>query len=70
MGVEAVIRLRRRLLDSVALNEAGKDPLGLAIEDYRPVASIPDSIITKGADWRDLAPGNRIISSAGRQAAE
>lgn len=55
---EAVIRLRRRLLDSIALNEAGKDPLGLGVENYSSVAAIPDSIIPKTADWQDLAPGN------------
>ena len=53
---EAVIRLRRRLLESVRRNEAGEDPIGLAIEDYSPVASIPDSVIAKSADWRDSHP--------------
>jgi phthalate 4,5-dioxygenase oxygenase subunit len=55
---EAVIRLRRRLLDSVALNEAGEDPLGLEIEDYSSVAAIPDSVIPQTENWQDLAPGN------------
>ena len=55
---EAVIRLRRRLLESVALNEAGKDPLGLKIEDYSSVAAIPDSVIPQSENWQDLAPGN------------
>ena len=55
---EAVIRLRRRLLDSVALNEAGRDPLGLEIEDYSSVAAIPDSVIPQSENWQDLAPGN------------
>ena len=55
---EAVIRLRRRLLDSVALNEAGKDPLGLKIEDYSSVAAIPDTVIPQTSNWQDLAPGN------------
>lgn len=55
---EGVIRLRRRLLESVALNEAGKDPLGLDIEDYSGVAAIPDTVIPKSARWQDLAPGN------------
>jgi len=55
---EAVIRLRRRLMESVALNEAGKDPLGLEIEDYSSVAAIPDTVIPQTARWQDLAPGN------------
>ena len=55
---EAVIRLRRRLMESVALNEAGKDPLGLEIKDYSSVAAIPDTVIPQTARWQDLAPGN------------
>ena len=55
---EAVIRLRRRLLDSVALNEAGGDPLGLTVEDYSNVVAVPDTVIPKSADWTDLARGN------------
>ena len=55
---EAVIRLRRRLLDSVALNEAGGNPLGLTVEDYSNVVAVPDTVIPKSADWTDLARGN------------
>ena len=58
---EAVIRLRNRLLESVRRNERGEDPIGLSIEDYSPVVSVPDTIIPKTGDWRDLAPGNRIF---------
>ena len=68
---EAVIRLRRRLLESVALNEAGKDPLGLKIEDYSSVAAIPDSVIPQSENWQDLAPGNMGSGRAGKgEAAE
>ena len=68
---EAVIRLRRRLLESVALNEAGKDPLGLEIEDYSSVAAIPDSVIPQSENWQDLAPGNMGSGGAGKgEAAE
>lgn len=68
---EAVIRLRRRLLESVALNEAGKDPLGLEIEDYSSVAAIPDSVIPQSENWQDLAPGNMGSGRAGKgEAAE
>lgn len=68
---EAVIRLRRRLLESVALNEAGKDPLGLKIEDYSSVAAIPDSVIPQSENWQDLAPGNMGSGGAGKgEAAE
>ena len=68
---EAVIRLRRRLLHSVELNEAGKDLLGLGAEDYSAVASVPDTVISKTASWQDLAPGNTETGSIGvRDAAE
>jgi phthalate 4,5-dioxygenase oxygenase subunit len=68
---EAVIRLRRRLLESVALNEAGKDPLGLKIEDYSSVAAIPDSVIPQSENWQALAPGNMGSGRAGKgEAAE
>jgi len=68
---EAVIRLRRRLLDSVALNEAGKDPLGLQVEDYSDVVAVPDTIIPQSGRWQDLAPGNmRTGTDAKGQAAE
>ena len=55
---EAVIRLRRRLLDSVAMNENGQDPLGLHVTDYSKVLAVPDTIIPKSSRWQDLATGN------------
>tara|TARA_Y100001936_G_C15804570_1_gene523320 strand:+ start:27 stop:218 length:192 start_codon:yes stop_codon:yes gene_type:complete len=50
--------LRRRLLDSVALNDAGKDPLGLQVTDYSEVVAVPDTIIPQSGRWQDLAVGN------------
>ena len=55
---EAVIRLRRRLLESVAMNEAGEDPLGLHVTDYSDVVAVPDTIIPQSGRWQDLVPGN------------
>lgn len=60
---EAVIRLRRRLLESVRRNEAGEDPIGLDIEDYSKVAAVADTVIAKGARWQDLAPDNLGLGS-------
>lgn len=54
----AVVRLRERLLDSVRRNEAGEDPLGLAIEDYTPVYSLVDTVIAQDARWQDCVPDN------------
>ena len=55
---EAVIRLRRRLLESVALNEAGEDPLGLHVTNYSDVVAVPDTVIPKTGRWQDLAVVN------------
>lgn len=54
----AVIRLRKRLLESVRLNEAGKDPLGLSIADYSTVRARAETVLTEGERWQDLVPGN------------
>jgi len=54
----AVIRLRKRLLESVRLNEAGKEPLGLAIESYSTVRARAETILTEGERWQDLVSGN------------
>ncbi|MEC7488869.1 MAG: Rieske 2Fe-2S domain-containing protein [Pseudomonadota bacterium] len=62
---EAVIRLRRRLLQSVELNEVGKEPLGLDIEDYSNVAAVPDTLIPQSGRWQDLAQGIRKQEPAG-----
>ena len=68
---EAVIRLRRRLLESVRLNEAGEDPIGLHIEDYSKVVAVADTVIPKGARWQDLVPNNLGIGGGkAAQAAE
>ncbi len=54
----AVVRLRERLLESVRLNEAGQDPLGLAIADLRPVRALVDTVIGHNERWQDYVPGN------------
>jgi phenylpropionate dioxygenase-like ring-hydroxylating dioxygenase large terminal subunit len=50
----AVVRLRQRLLDSVALSEAGADPLGVNTEDMSHVAGF-DRDLGPGESWRTLA---------------
>jgi phenylpropionate dioxygenase-like ring-hydroxylating dioxygenase large terminal subunit len=50
----AVVRLRQRLLDSVALSEAGEDPLGLNFEDMSHMTGF-DRDLGPGESWRDLA---------------
>ena len=54
----AVVRLRNRLLDSVRLYQAGKDPLGVSIEDYSKVRSLADTNVREGERWQNLLPNN------------
>ena len=54
----AVVRLRNRLLDSVRLYQAGKDPLGVNIEDYSKVRSLADTNVREDERWQDLLPNN------------
>jgi phthalate 4,5-dioxygenase oxygenase subunit len=49
---QAVVRLRRRLLDCVNLVEAGEEPLGLMREDYTHVSCTSDAPLD--APWRDV----------------
>lgn len=51
----AVVRLRRRLLEAVALVSDGNPALGAFIEDLEAVAA-PDEDVPVGTDWRSLAP--------------
>ena len=54
----AVVRLRRRFLESLRQHEAGGLPLGLDIEDYSRVRSLPDTNVAEGERWQDLLPHN------------
>ncbi len=54
----AVVRLRNRLLDSLKLHGAGKNPLGLSITDYSKVRSLADTNVAKGKRWQELLPDN------------
>jgi hypothetical protein len=53
----AVVRLRQRLLDSVALSEEGADPLGVNMEDMSLVAGF-DRDLGPGESWREFAAGH------------
>lgn len=54
----AVVRVRRRLMECIRLEQAGSPPLGSMIEDLRQV-SAPDVDVPPDVDWRDLAPFHR-----------
>lgn len=54
----AVVRLRDRLLDNLRRFQAGEEPLGLSIEDYTRVRSLPDTNVPADQRWQELLPGN------------
>lgn len=54
----AVVRVRRRLLEAVAMLKEGKPALGVDIADLTAVAA-PDVDVPVGTDWRTLAPFHR-----------
>ncbi len=67
---EGVIRLRRRLLDSVKRHEAGEDPIALAVTEYADIDAPADIIIPKGSDWQSLVPNNMGLGRPTKAAAE
>jgi phthalate 4,5-dioxygenase oxygenase subunit len=56
---QAVVFLRRLLLESVRRVETGGDPIGVSIGDYTGVRALVDTVIDEGARWQDVAP-NRL----------
>lgn len=52
---QAVVRLRRRMMDMILLDEAGKPPPGLTIADMTKVLARDQDIPPDGR-WQDLAP--------------
>ncbi|MGH7074360.1 MAG: Rieske 2Fe-2S domain-containing protein [Stellaceae bacterium] len=58
----AVVRFRRRLLDSVGRMERGEDPLGVNV-DAAAIRSIDAPVPTRG-HWRTLIPGHRVVDAA------
>lgn len=57
----AVLHLRRRLLESVRLHEAGGEPIGLPLTDLSPVEALCDTVVPVDEEWRALLPGNMPI---------
>jgi len=55
-GDQAVVYLRRRLLESVRRVEAGGDPIGVSISDYTEVRALVDTVIDKRTRWQDVTP--------------
>jgi len=60
---QAVVRLRRRMMDAVLLTEAGEPPPGLLISDLTKVLA-SDRDIGHEARWQDLAAGHFELAPA------
>jgi phthalate 4,5-dioxygenase oxygenase subunit len=53
---QAVVYLRRRLLDSVRRVEGGGDPIGFSIADYTQLRALIDTVIDRTTRWQDVTP--------------
>jgi len=60
---QAVVRMRRRLLDAVRMNEAGQVPPGADIADLTKVLA-RDENLARGERWQDLARDHRDFAVA------
>lgn len=61
---QAVVHLRRRLLESVRLHEAGHDPIGLHLTDLSSVEALCDTVVPTDESWQDLLQGNMVVGQA------
>ena len=53
---QAVVYLRRRLLESVRRVEGGGDPIGVSIVDYTQLRALVDTVIDPTTRWQDVTP--------------
>ncbi|HEX4112254.1 MAG TPA: Rieske 2Fe-2S domain-containing protein [Stellaceae bacterium] len=60
---QAVVRLRRRMMDMILLEEAGEPPPGLMIADLTKILA-RDQDIAATDRWQDLAPEHRAFATA------
>ncbi len=60
----AVVRLRRRLLEAVAMVQEGKEPIGNQIPDFCHVKALADTVISADENWLDQVPSNRTLEAA------
>ena len=54
---QAVVRLRRRVLDNIKLLESGSDPIGVMTEDLTTLVAT-DMNVPANTPWQDLAKAN------------
>jgi phthalate 4,5-dioxygenase len=60
---QAVVRLRRRMMDAIRMTEAGEPPPGLLITDLTKVLA-SDQDIARDARWQDIAAAHLELASA------
>lgn len=59
----AVVHLRRRLLESLRLHEAGDDPIALRLADLSTVEALCDTVVATDESWQELLPGNMAVGA-------
>lgn len=60
---QAVVRLRRRMMDAIRLTEAGEPPPGLLVSDLTKVLA-SDQDIARDARWQDIAAAHFELAPA------
>lgn len=63
---QGVMRLRRRIIQSIKLMQDGGDPFGVMIPDLTKIVA-GDYTIPVGTRWQELAPANAALRSAPRE---
>jgi len=61
---QAVVRLRRRMMDAIHMTEAGEPPPGLLIPDLTKVLA-SDQDVARDARWQDIAAAHLELAQAG-----
>ena len=65
---QGVMRLRRRILQSIKRMQDGGEPFGVMIPDLSKVVA-GDFTVPMGTKWQDLAPANGALKAAPREKA-
>jgi len=65
---QGVMRLRRRILQSIKRMQEGGDPFGVMVPDLSTIVA-GDYIVPIGTRWQDLAPANAKLQAAPREKA-
>jgi phthalate 4,5-dioxygenase oxygenase subunit len=66
---QAVVRMRRRVLDNIMIVERGGDPIGAQLADLTQIVAV-DMNVAAGTRWQDLAKANTTMGSPSQRARE